>query len=146
MAVPARISLITIGVHDLNLMTRFYESLGWERSRASSDEVSFFATADSALALFPLQLLAEDANLHASVLPAFKGVTLAINVESEAEVERVLAEAHAAGATVLKPGQRATWGGYTAFFADPEGNAWEVAHNPGFPLQPDGSIKLPAPP
>jgi uncharacterized protein len=143
MAIPARISLITIGVHDLPEMTAFYESIGWKRSSASTGEVSFFATADSALALYSLADLAADANLEVEPLPRFRGVTLAINVESETEVDRVLREAEAAAATILKHGERAAWGGYTGYFADPEGNAWEVAYNPGFPIGADGSVQLP---
>ena len=143
MAVPARISLITIGVHDLTQMTAFYESLGWKRSSVSNDEVSFFATADSALGLYPLPHLAADANLPVPPETPFRGISLAINVESEADVDRVLGEAEAAGATIPKHASRASWGGYTGYFADPEGNAWEVAYNPGFPLQDDGSIQLP---
>lgn len=143
MAIPARISLITIGVDDLAATTAFYESLGWQRSSVSNDEVSFFATADSALALYPLEDLAADAGLPATDRPAFRGVALAINVESEDEVDRVIAEAQAAGATVPKPAEHAPWGGYSGYFADPEGNAWEVAYNPGFPIQDDGSIELP---
>ena len=143
MSIPARISRITIGVNDIAAMTEFYESLGWQRSSAATDDVSFFSTADSAFALYPLELLAADAGLPVAPLPDFKGVTFACNVESEEEVDRVLAEAQAAGARLLKPASKAFWGGYTGYFADPEGNAWEVAFNPGFPLDAEGSIQLP---
>lgn len=143
MAIPARISLVTIGVHDLRRMTAFYEALGWKRSSASNSDVSFFATADSALGLYPLPDLAADANMPVPPEAPFRGISLAINVESEGEVDRVLEEAEAAGASIPKRAHRAPWGGYAGYFADPEGNAWEVAYNPGFPLQEDGSIRLP---
>lgn len=143
MTVPARISLVTLGVGDLTRSTAFYESLGWKRSSASNEEVSFFRTAGSVLALYPFDLLAADAALPAGERPPFRGVTLAINVDSEDEVERVLREAEAAGGAILKPGQRADWGGFSGYFADPDGYAWEVAFNPGFPFAPDGSLALP---
>ena len=73
----------------------------------------------------------------------FSGVALAHNVRSEAEVEAVLAEAAAAGGRVIKPAQRAFWGGYSGYFSDPDGHLWEVAHNPGFPLDAEGRIQLP---
>ncbi len=143
MAVPARVSLITLGVADLDRATAFYEALGWKRSAASAEGVSFFRTADSALALFGHDDLAKDAQLPRGELPAYRGFALAINVESEAEVDRVLAEAVAAGATMLKPAGRAFWGGYTGYFTDPEGHAWEVAHNPHWTFTADGSVDLP---
>jgi len=144
MPVPARISIITLGVRDVARSTAFYESVGWKPSSASQEgEVSFFRTADSVLGLFGLGDLAEDAGLSASEPPTFRGVSLAINLESGAEVGRVLEEAAAAGATILKPAQPTSWGGYHGYFADPDGHAWEVAHNPFFPFTPDGSLDLP---
>lgn len=143
MSVPARISLITLGVRDLERATAFYRQLGWRLSSASSDGVSFFHTAGSALGLYSLESLADDAALPLEPIPAFRGITLAINMESESEVDRVLTEAEQAGGSILKPAQRVFWGGYSGYFADLDGYAWEVAHNPGFTIRPDGSIALP---
>ena len=143
MAVPARISLVTLAVGDLSRATAFYEALGWQRSSVSNDEVSFFATADGVLALYPFDALAADAGLAPGPLPPPGRVTLAINVASEEEVDRVLAEVAAAGGTV-SVASRAAWGGYLGWFSDPDGHLWEVTHNPGFPLDERGSVVLPA--
>jgi len=143
MTIPARISLVTLGVTDLARSTAFYQALGWRLSAASSDEISFFATADSALGLYPFEALAADANAAAGARPQPGTSTLAINVESQAEVERVLAEAVAAGATLAKAAVKSDWGGYSGYFADPDGHLWEVAHNPFFRLDDDGSVVLP---
>ena len=144
MTVPACISLLTLGVRDLARATAFYEALGWRRSSASVEgNVSFFHTAGTALALYGVDDMAGDAHLDVGELPAFRGVALAINVGTEDEVGQVLAAAEAAGGTILAPAARAPWGGWTGHFADPEGWDWEVAHNPGFTLRPDGTIVLP---
>jgi len=143
MTIPARISLVTLGVTDLARSTAFYQALGWRRSSASSDEISFFATADSVLGLYPFDALAADANAAAGARPQPGTSTLAINVESEAEVERLLAEAVRVGATLAKAAVKADWGGYSGYFADPDGHLWEIAHNPWFPLDEHGSVVLP---
>jgi hypothetical protein len=144
MSVPARITLITLGVADVARATAFYRALGWPLSSASQDSVSFFRTGGTVLALFGHADLAEDATLPATGdLPPYRGMALAINVGSEAEVDQVLADVVHAGGTVRKPAQRAFWGGFSGYFLDPDGHAWEVAHNPGFPFAPDGSIVLP---
>jgi uncharacterized glyoxalase superfamily protein PhnB len=95
------------------------------------------------LALFGRQSLAEDATIADSV-PGFSGVALAHNVRSEAEVEQVLTEAAAAGGRIVKAAKRAFWGGYSGYFADPDGHLWEVAHNPEFPLDAEGRLQLPS--
>jgi len=143
MSVPARISLVTLGVTDLARSTAFYQALGWRRSSASSDEISFFFTADSVLGLYPFDALAADANALAGAGPQPGTAALAINVESQAEVERVLAEAVAAGASLAKAAVKSDWGGYSGYFADPDGHLWEVAHNPFLPLDEHGSVVLP---
>lgn len=143
MVVPARISLITLGVADVARSTAFYEAMGWARSAHSVDgEVSFFGTADSVLAVYDVAKLARDVGSDATALPPFTGVTLAINVESAAEVDRVVAEAEAAGASVRKRPEKATWGGYVGYFTDPDGHAWEVAHNPFFAQDEDGRLRV----
>jgi uncharacterized protein len=143
MTIPSRISLVTLGVTDLVASTAFYRSLGWQRAAASNEAITFFITADSVLGLFPYDELADDANLPADERSSFGGVTLAICLESESAVDVALADAVAAGGTLLKPAVRADWGGYSGYFADLDGHPWEIAHNPGFTLGPDGSLDLP---
>jgi uncharacterized glyoxalase superfamily protein PhnB len=138
-----RITLITLGVSDLGRAIQFYrDGLGWPMSDAGDGNVAFFRTGGAVLALWGRDLLAEDAN-QADTGSGFGGIVLAHNVASREQVDTVLAEAVAAGGTLLKPGAEAFWGGYTGHFADPDGFPWEVAWNPGFPLREDGSIELP---
>jgi uncharacterized protein len=137
-----RISLITLGVSDLERSRVFYERLGWQRSVREADGVVFFQAGGMALALYPRADLAKDANLSPEGR-GFVRVTLSYNARSRAEVDAVLAEARAAGAKLLKPAQEAFWGGYSGYFADPDGFPWEVAWNPSFPIAPDGSLSLP---
>ncbi|MFJ6217353.1 VOC family protein [Streptomyces sp. NPDC092296] len=143
MTVPARISIVTLGVGDLDVSARFYQALGWQRSSASSPEIVWFHTADSALGLFPVDELAADAGVPSEPESGFRGVTLAVNLEDEAAVDRALQGAVDAGATVVKAPIRTTWGGYSGYFEDPDGHLWELAHNPFFPLTPEGRLDLP---
>jgi catechol 2,3-dioxygenase-like lactoylglutathione lyase family enzyme len=143
MAVPARINLITLGVVDFPRSVAFYEALGWRRSSASTDDTAFFLTGGPILALWGHEHLAADAGLPPGDRAATGGVSLAINLGSDADVDRVLTEAAAAGGTITKPGEKAFWGGYTGNFTDPDGHLWEVAHNPHFPFNPDGTLRLP---
>jgi hypothetical protein len=137
-----RISLITLGVADLARSRDFYERLGWRRSMAQSEGIVFFQAGGMGLALYPREELAKDANLPAEG-GGFCGMTLAYNARSREEVGAVLAQASAAGARILKPAEEAFWGGYSGYFADPDGFAWEVAWNPSFPIAADGSIRIP---
>lgn len=137
-----RISLITLGVSDLARSRAFYERLGWRRSARDAEGVAFFQMGGMALGLYPREELAKDAAVSAEG-SGFAGFALAHNVRSRDDVDAVLAEAAAAGATILRPGEDAFWGGYFGYFADPDGFAWEVAWNPHFPLAEDGSIALP---
>lgn len=137
------ISIVTLGVADLQRATAFYrDGLHWPLSSASSDEIAFFRTGGVVLGLYPRTLLAADAHL-ADAGSGFGGITLAHNVPSEVAVDRVLGEAVAAGAALLKPAEKAEWGGYSGYFADLDGYPWEVAWNPHFPLGPDGRVTLP---
>lgn len=144
MSIRARISLITLGVRDLARAKRFYESgLGWKPSSASNGDVVFFQLAGGVgLGLFSRTSLAEDAHIS-EIGSGFGGMTLAQNLESKAEVDRVMAIAVAAGGTLLKAAEDVFWGGYSGYFADPDGHAWEIAWNPFFPLSADGGITLP---
>jgi hypothetical protein len=137
-----RISLVTLGVNDLERSKIFYESLGWKRSVLEASGVVFFQMGGMALSLFPLESLAADAKLSA-VRSGFTGFTLAQNVRSREDVDAVLKEAIEKGATLVKPAEEAFWGGYSGYFSDPDGFLWEIAWNPGFPTDADGNIKLP---
>ena len=130
-----RISMITLGVRNLAVAVRFYEhGLGLPR-RDAPPEVAFFTLNGSWLALFGREALAADAGVPATG-SGFTGFSLAHNVASEAEVETVLQQAVAAGASLVKPGQPTSWGGYAGYFQDPDGYLWEVAHNPFFWVGP----------
>jgi uncharacterized protein len=137
-----RLSLVTLGVRDLAASRAFYRRLGWMESPPSNDHVAFFQCGGMVLALWSRDALVADAGVGAPG-KGFANVSLAQNVRSREAVDAMLAEAKKAGATILKPGTEASWGGYTGYFADPDGFAWEVAWNPGFDILPDGSIKLP---
>lgn len=142
MTVPARVSIVTLGVASVARAVAFYEALGWERASASIDEIAWFRTADTNVGLFPNEDLATEANLP-PVRARFGGITLAINVESPEAVTAALDEAVAAGALLLKPATRMDWGGVSGYFADPDGHPWEVAFNPAFPIDPDGRVRIP---
>jgi catechol 2,3-dioxygenase-like lactoylglutathione lyase family enzyme len=137
-----RVSIITLGVADLERSRAFYERLGWRRSMSSTDGIVFFQAGGMALALYPRHELAKDANVAADGR-GFGGITLAYNTRTRAEVDSVLNEAAAAGAKIIKPAEEAFWGGYSGYFSDPDGFLWEVAWNPGFAIAEDGSIRLP---
>ncbi len=137
-----RISLITLGVADVAASAAFYERLGWRRSAASSGEIAFFAAGGVVLALFERDALAHDARAGRDGR-GFRGVAVAHNVRERDEVDIRLAEAESAGGRILKAGEAADWGGYSGYFADPDGHLWEVAWNPHFPLDVDGRIALP---
>jgi catechol 2,3-dioxygenase-like lactoylglutathione lyase family enzyme len=143
MAIPARLSIVTLGVSDVARAVAFYQALGWERASSSTDEIAWFRTAGSYIGLFGYESLAKDANLPATPRPQFAGITLAINVESEDAVTAALDAAAAAGGTIIKPAEKTEWGGFSGYFADPDGHAWEVAHNPFFEIGSDGTITIP---
>jgi catechol 2,3-dioxygenase-like lactoylglutathione lyase family enzyme len=139
-----RLSFVTLGVADVAKSRTFYEALGFAASAASEAAVTFFDAGGVVLALFGREALAEDAGAELAP-PGRTNVALAHNVRSEAEVDGVLSEAVAAGARLLKPGQKTFWGGYSGYFSDPDGHIWEVAHNPFMPLDENGRVTLPAP-
>jgi hypothetical protein len=130
-----RISIITLGAADLKRSITFYrDGLGLPTSHKEGEGIAFFQLRGTWLALYPMDALAEDAALPAA-RSRFGGFTLAHNVSSKAIVDLVIAQALAAGATLLKPAADTLWGGYSGYFADPDGHPWEVAWNPGFPLE-----------
>ena len=135
-----RLSLVTLGVADLERSLRFYEGLGWRRGNHHA-EVVFFQVGGLVVGLFSRAALAADAGL-AEAGSGFRGVTLAYCTRTRQEVDAVLAEAKATGATIVKPAEDAFWGGYSGYFADPDGHLWEVAWNPEWTILEDGSVRL----
>ena len=141
----AILSLVTLGVSDLNRSIAFYEALGFARKAESAEGVGFFQAGACAISVFPSQELAKDANIGFKDLsPAFRGVSLAWNCNSKTEVDAAIDRAYRAGATVQKSAEDVFWGGYSGYFFDPDGHLWEVAFNPHFPLTDDGRLTLPA--
>ena len=135
-----RVSLITLGVHDVGRSRAFYEQLGWTTRAEPDADVVFFQAGGMILALWDRAPRAEDSAVEDS--GGWGGTTLAHNVGSPAEVDAVLAEAEAAGATIGRPGAETFWGGYSGAFLDPDGHPWEVAHNPHWTLANDGTVTL----
>jgi predicted lactoylglutathione lyase len=134
-----RLSLVTLGVTDIDRARAFYEALGWS-GESPDGEVVFFQAGGMIVALWGRDKLAEDSVL--SDQGGWGGVTLAYNARSPEEVDAVIAEAQAAGATVGRAGAPTFWGGYSGIFIDPDGHPWEVAHNPGWTIAADGSVHL----
>jgi uncharacterized protein len=135
-----RVSLITLGVRDLARARSFYEQLGWKSGAAPADDVVFFQAGGMILALWGRDNLTQDSGVRDS--GGWGGVALAYNARSPAEVDAVLAEAREAGAQIPREGAETFWGGYSGVFIDPEGHPWEVAHNPHWTVNEDGSVSL----
>ena len=133
-------SLVTLGVRDLARARAFYEALGWKSGAAPDDDVVFFQAGCMIVALWGREQLAEDSGVEDG--RGWGGITPAYNARSPAEVDAVLAEAEAAGATIPRSGAETFWGGYSGVFIDPEGHAWEVAHNPHWTIEDSGAVKL----
>jgi catechol 2,3-dioxygenase-like lactoylglutathione lyase family enzyme len=139
-----RIALVTLGVEDLARASAFYEAMGLKRSRASQPTFLIYDMAGIVLALFPNEMLAEDAGVPGEG-HGFRRQTLAWNVPDAAEVDSGFARVMAAGAVSLKLPYKTSWGGYVGHFADTEGHLWEIAHNPFFPLDANGAVSVPPP-
>ena len=135
-----RVGVITLGVTDLANARAFYEALGWETGAKPGDDVVFFQAGGMVLALWDRGLLAEDSAVQDG--GGWGGVTLAHNVGSPEEVDAVIEEARAAGATIGREPAKTFWGGYSGVFVDPAGHPWEVAHNPHWGLTDDGDVVL----
>lgn len=140
---PQRVTLITLGVADLERSKAFYGALGWVPTREMPGEVVFYQINGMALGFFGLEPLAKDQGRPDSKLGT-GAMTLAQNFTTEAEVDAAYDLAKNAGATPLKAPEKVIWGGYSGYYADPDGHVWEVAHNPFWELNPDGSLTLPA--
>jgi uncharacterized protein len=140
--VEQRLTLITLGVADHSVARAFYERLGW-RVALEVEETVFFQAGRLVVSLWSRGKLAQDCGVTDE--GGWGGVALAHNVRSEGEVDKVIEDARAAGATITKEPSRTPWGGYTGVFTDPDGHPWEVAYNPGFELMDDGSLRVPEP-
>ena len=136
-----RLSVLSLGVQDLAVSRAFYESLGWEASPASQEDIAFFQSGCLVIGLWSREALATDSCV--SDPGGWGGITLAHNVGSVAEVDAVLAEAERVGATIGRRGAETFWGGYSGVFLDPDGHPWEVAHNPYWPMDVSGAVHLP---
>jgi len=140
----AILSLVTLGVANLKQSIEFYEALGFRRKAQGADGVGFFQAGACAFAVFPSEELAKDANVALEgMAETFRGVALAWNCRSQADVDTVIKRAQGAGAVIRKPAQDVFWGGYSGYFSDLDGHLWEVAYNPHFPLTDDGRLTLP---
>ncbi len=136
-----RLSLVTLGVADVARARRFYEELGWHGQEA--EETVFFQAGAMAVVLWGRSKLAEDSGITDASSDGFGGIALAQNVRSREEVDAVITAARAAGATITRQPAETFYGGYAGYFTDPDGHVWEIAHNPGFTLEDDGSLTLP---
>jgi catechol 2,3-dioxygenase-like lactoylglutathione lyase family enzyme len=139
-----RLTVITLGVSDLARARRFYcDGLGWVASTSSSDDLLLIPVGLILLALYPRRLLAEDAGLSPGRSGEWGGITLSQNVPTKAEVDAALQRAQQAGGRISRAAQEVFWGGYSGYFLDPDGHAWEIAYNPHWGLTPDGRVVLP---
>ncbi len=152
MTIPAHFTIVTLGVSDLARSVAFYQAMGWEKRGDEADGICWFRTGGCWVGLFGYDALSADIGLTAKGQPAipasqptYRGITLAINVNSEAEVDSSLEHAVHVGGRLLKPATRMEWGGYSGYFADPDGHVWEVAHAPGFPVDAQGRIDIDPP-
>lgn len=136
-----RISIVTLGVADVARARAFYERLGWHGQEV--EETVFFQAGGMAVVLWSEDKLADDAGLPREAGGGFRGASLAQNVRSAAEVDAVVAAAEQAGGVVTRRPAPTFYGGYAGYFTDPDGHAWEIAHNPGFALAEDGTLVLP---
>lgn len=134
--------IVTLGVSDLDRSIAFYRALGWEQRGDRAQGIVWFRTSGTWLGLFPADDLAEDAGLDREALPAFRALTLAVNLPTEADVDAAFAAWVEAGGSLVKAATRAPWGGYSGYVADPDGHLWELCFNPGFPLDEHGRVEI----
>lgn len=135
------VSILTLGVGDVSRSSRFYESIGFRKSKKSDDQMVWFNTGGTILALYPWEALAEDATIPPSS-SGFRGITMALNMMSESEVDEFIDRVKRAGGKVVKEPQKVSWGGYSSYFSDFDGHLWEVAFNPFTPVSESGKLEL----
>lgn len=136
-----KLNLITLGVKDFDRSLGFYEGLGWKKSKHSKEDMALFPLGEIVLALYPLAELAADAQLEYTP-SSFSGISLSFNARSEQEVTDILEEAVKLGGSLVKPGQKVFWGGFSGYFKDPDGYLFEVAYNPFWELDENGNLQL----
>ncbi len=142
MSIAPNFTIVTLGVSNMEASIAFYRALGWEQRGDASAGITWFRTSGTWLGLFPHDHLAADVGLHPDPPQSFRGITLALNFNDTVAVDDALAQAVDAGATLVKPAVKADWGGYSGYFADPDGHLWEAAFAPGFPVSDDGTIDI----
>ncbi len=143
--VPPNLTIVTLGVADLARSARFYRDLGWEQRGDEGQGITWFKTSGSWIGLYGYDALAQDAEVEPTPeadLPTYRGITLALNLPSEAAVDLAFARVHHAGGRVVKPAKPTEWGGYSGYFADLDGHLWEIAFAPGFPIDEHGRIEI----
>jgi len=140
MKMEQRVSLITLGVSDMEASAAFYEALGWARVD-TQDGVVAFDLIGQTLGLYPKSALEEDLGLEPGALSGQSASSLGYNVRDKSEVAQILDAVKAAGGKILKPAQDVFWGGHHGYFSDPDGHIWEIAHNPFSPLREDGAFR-----
>jgi len=134
--------LVTLGVRDFETSRKFYrDTLGWKPSSSSDEDVTFFQAGGVVISIFQREKLAEDVQID-SQGNGFAGFTLAYNAQSESEVDEIIGDLKSKGVKILKEPQKVFWGGYSSYFADPDGNCWEVAYNPFFSFDENGNLKM----
>jgi predicted lactoylglutathione lyase len=142
--VPANFTIVTLGVTDLDRSAQFYRDLGWEQRGDQAEGITWFRTSGTWVGLFGYDALAEDAAtkpVPADQQPIYRGITLALNLDSVEAVDRAFAHVREVGGTIVKPAEATEWGGYSGYFADPDGHLWEIAHNPFWPIV-DGRVDI----
>ena len=144
MVFPARVNMVTLGVANVASSRQFYERLGFVASGFDSKDVTFFDMNGTVLGLYGRVSLAEDAGVSDKG-DGFRGVSLAINLASKEAVDHALGFAESYGGQIMQPAREVFWGGYSGYFADPDGHLWEIAYNPFFELEEDGRMQLPPP-
>lgn len=142
MMLEPRISIVTLGVSDMKRSRAFYEALGWKAGSASNENVTFFQGRGVLLGLYGHDALAADAGVAAGSQPEFRGTSLAYNCRDTDEVDAAFAHALSCGAKSVKRPQKVFWGGYSGYFADPDGHLWEVAHNPFAGMDENGHLVM----
>ncbi|HYO32024.1 MAG TPA: VOC family protein [Nocardioidaceae bacterium] len=143
MTIAPNFSIVTLGVADLERSVAFYSALGWEQRGDLSAGITWFRTSGTWIGLFGYADLAADIGMPADPPTAYRGITLALNFADEQGVDAALVHAVEAGAHVVKPAARAEWGGYSGYFADPDGHVWEAAYAPGFTVTDEGRLEIP---
>jgi len=136
----SRVTIIGLGVNDLEASTKFYENVfGWTKTEDSNDNISFFKLNGILLSLYPREKLAEDATVDPKG-SGFKGFTLAHNMRTKEGVDQLIKELRGKGVKIVKEPQKVFWGGYSSYIADPDDNLWEIAHNSYLPIGDDGNV------